>query len=90
MQGLALCLSCSKALVLDIWKIEQWYWMKMAVNNSALQLKATRHGQEAAEGNPAPLQGRKKHRYSPHFFDLAVTNKDDTEVNQTKVNKENP
>lgn len=49
------------------------------------------NGQANAKGNPAPLQGSKKHHYSPHsswwrlnFFDLVITNRDDSKVNQTK------
>jgi len=64
---------------------------------SALQVKATCHGQGAEEGDPAPLQGRKciaTHSRAcsmgrADFFDLVFTNNNDTKANQTQGNKQN-
>lgn len=70
----------------------------MAVNSSALQVTAMCHGQEAAEENPAHSRAVKSIAAHPtahctwraNCFDLVITNKDDTKVNQTKVNKGKP
>lgn len=68
--GLWLCLSCSRALLLKTWKTTQ------LLNEDGRQLLSSSgegNGQEDAKGNPAPLQGSKKHHYSPHSKLLVET-----------------
>lgn len=72
-------------------------WAKLSNEDGSQPLSSSGEGsgQVDAKGNPAPLQGSKKHHYSPHsswwrlnFFDLVITNRDDSKVNQS--NQTNP